>query len=70
MAAAQNIPGAKVVYEGLKTRFPGGKRKTGETKTEIIKKEVTVSQRLFGVKNFVLELTARKTVFLTRNSEL
>jgi hypothetical protein len=36
MAAAQDIPGAKAVYEGLKTRFPGGKRKTGETETEIV----------------------------------
>jgi hypothetical protein len=47
MAAAQDIPGAKAVYEELKTRFPGGKRKTGEaeteTVTETIKKEVTVS---------------------------
>jgi hypothetical protein len=34
MAAAQDIPGAKAVYEELKTRFPGGKRKTGETGTE------------------------------------
>jgi hypothetical protein len=30
-AAAQDVPGAKTVYEELKTRFPGGKRKTGET---------------------------------------
>jgi hypothetical protein len=47
MAAAQNIPGAKAVYEELKTRFPGSKRKTGETETETvtetIKKEATVS---------------------------
>jgi hypothetical protein len=34
MAAAQDIPGAKAVYEELKTRFPGGKRKTSETETE------------------------------------
>jgi hypothetical protein len=34
MAAAQDVPGAKAVYEELKTRFPGGKRKTGETETE------------------------------------
>jgi hypothetical protein len=34
MAAAQDIPGAKAVYEELRTRFPGGKRKTGETGTE------------------------------------
>jgi hypothetical protein len=33
MAAAQDIPGAKAVYEELKTRFPGGKRKTGETES-------------------------------------
>jgi hypothetical protein len=37
MAAAQDIPGAKAVYEELKTRFPqrGGRREaggTGETK--------------------------------------
>jgi hypothetical protein len=47
MAAAQDIPGAKAVYEELKTRFPGGKRKNGETETEavseIIKKEATHS---------------------------
>jgi hypothetical protein len=47
MAAAQDIPGAKAVYEELKTRFPGGKRKAGETEpetlTETIKKDVTVS---------------------------
>ncbi|MDR0641077.1 MAG: hypothetical protein LBG07_01290 [Treponema sp.] len=47
MAAAQDISGAKAVYEELKTRFPGGKRKTGETETEnvteTIKKEVKVS---------------------------
>jgi hypothetical protein len=34
MAAAQDIPGAKAVYEELRTRFPGGKRKTSETGTE------------------------------------
>ncbi|MDR0645009.1 MAG: hypothetical protein LBG05_08960 [Treponema sp.] len=34
MAAAQDVPGAKAVYEELKTRFPGGKRKSGETGTE------------------------------------
>jgi hypothetical protein len=33
MAAAQDIPGAKAVYEELKTRFPGVKRKTGETES-------------------------------------
>ena len=43
MAAAQDVPGAKAVYEELKTRFPGGKRKAGETVTETIKKEVTHS---------------------------
>jgi hypothetical protein len=47
MAAAQDIPGAKAVYDALKTRFPGGKRKPGETETETvtenIKKEVSVS---------------------------
>jgi hypothetical protein len=36
MAAAQDIPGAKAVYEELKTRFPGGKRKPGETETETV----------------------------------
>jgi hypothetical protein len=34
MAAAQDIPGAKAVYEELKTRFPGGKRKSGEAESE------------------------------------
>jgi hypothetical protein len=34
IAAAQDIPGAKAVYGELKTRFPGSKRKTGETETE------------------------------------
>ncbi len=28
---ARNIPDAKAMYEGLKIRFPGGKRKTGES---------------------------------------
>jgi hypothetical protein len=36
MAAAQDVPGAKAVYEELRTRFPGGKRKTGETETETV----------------------------------
>jgi hypothetical protein len=47
MAARQDIAGAKAVYEELKKRFPGGKRKPGETEletvTETIKKEVSVS---------------------------
>jgi hypothetical protein len=30
-AARQDIPGAKAVYEELKKRFPGGRRKTNET---------------------------------------
>jgi hypothetical protein len=30
MTAAKDVPGAKAVYEELKTRFPGVKRKTGE----------------------------------------
>jgi hypothetical protein len=34
MAAAQDIPGAKAVYEELKTRFPSGKRKHGDAETE------------------------------------
>jgi hypothetical protein len=42
-----HVPGAKAVYEELKTRFPSGKRKSGatetETVTETIKKEVTHS---------------------------
>jgi hypothetical protein len=36
MAAAQDVPGAKAVYEELKTRFPGGKRKSGATETETV----------------------------------
>ncbi|MDR2510313.1 MAG: hypothetical protein LBC77_06685 [Spirochaetaceae bacterium] len=44
MAAAEDIPGAKAVYEELKTRFPGARRKSGESEsetiTETIKKEV------------------------------
>jgi hypothetical protein len=47
MAAAHDVPGAKAVYEELKTRFPGGKRTPGatetETVTETIKKQVSVS---------------------------
>ena len=46
-AAAQDVPGAKAIYEELKTRFPGGKRKSGgtetETVTETIKKQVSIS---------------------------
>ncbi|MDR2481578.1 MAG: hypothetical protein LBD07_04715 [Spirochaetaceae bacterium] len=34
MAAAQDVPGAKAVYEELRTRFPGSKRKTSKTETE------------------------------------
>jgi hypothetical protein len=30
VAAAQDIPGAKAIYEELKRRFPGGKRKSGD----------------------------------------
>jgi hypothetical protein len=29
-AAAQNVPGAKAIYEELKEHFPGGKRRTTE----------------------------------------
>jgi hypothetical protein len=47
MAAVQDIPGAKAVYEELKTRFPGGKRTPGEIETETVtetfKKQVSVS---------------------------
>jgi hypothetical protein len=46
-AATQDVPGGKVVYDELKTRFPGGKRKSGETETETVtktvKREVKVS---------------------------
>jgi hypothetical protein len=35
MAARQDVPGAKAVYEELKKRFPGGKRKkSDETDSE------------------------------------
>jgi hypothetical protein len=35
MAARQDVPGAKAVYEELKKRFPGGKRKkSGESEYE------------------------------------
>ena len=30
-AAKQDIPGAKAIYEDLKSRFPGGKKRSGET---------------------------------------
>ena len=47
LAAAQDVHGAKAVYEELETRFPGGRRKAGETETETvtetIKKEVKIS---------------------------
>jgi hypothetical protein len=36
MAAAQDVPGAKAVYDELKTRFPSGKRKSGGTETETV----------------------------------
>jgi hypothetical protein len=51
MAVAQDIPGAKAVYEELKNRFPGGKRKVGETETvtETIKKEVSDTHRVSAV---------------------
>ncbi|MDR1867353.1 MAG: hypothetical protein LBQ77_03675 [Treponema sp.] len=40
MAAAQDIPGAKAVYDELKTRFPGGKRKSSESETETVTKTI------------------------------
>jgi hypothetical protein len=47
MAARQDISGDKAVYEELKKRFPGGKRKPAEAESETltatIKKEVSVS---------------------------
>jgi hypothetical protein len=47
VAAAQDVPGAKAVYEELKTRFPGRRWKGGKTETEsvteTIKKTVSVS---------------------------
>jgi hypothetical protein len=33
-AAKDDIPGAKAIFEDLKTRFPGGKRRGGTTETE------------------------------------
>jgi hypothetical protein len=48
MAAAQDIPGAKAVYEELKTRFPQRRGRSGtsesETVTETVKKTVTGSR--------------------------
>ncbi|GHT72887.1 hypothetical protein FACS189456_2570 [Bacteroidia bacterium] len=47
MAAAQDIPGAKAVYEELRKRFPHGKRGSSESETETItetiKNDVRVS---------------------------
>jgi hypothetical protein len=58
--AAQDIPGAKAVYEELKTRFPGGKRKTGETEmetvTETIRKEVKIDYRFFELQTPIFGL--------------
>ncbi|MDR1115552.1 MAG: hypothetical protein LBL33_05295 [Tannerella sp.] len=34
MAARQDVPGAKAVYEELRKRFPGTRRKPGETDAE------------------------------------
>jgi hypothetical protein len=31
MLAEQDIQGAKAIYDALKSRFPGGKRKSGKT---------------------------------------
>jgi hypothetical protein len=60
MAAAQDIPGAKAVYEELKTLFPGGKRKTGETKTEtvteILGKKSKLTSGFFDLKTTIFEL--------------
>jgi hypothetical protein len=46
-AADQDIPGAKAVYEELRTRFPSRRRGKSETETETvtetIKKKVEVS---------------------------
>jgi hypothetical protein len=33
LAASQDVPGAKAVYEELRTRFPGGKRKSDSAET-------------------------------------
>jgi hypothetical protein len=40
-AAAQDVPGAKAVYDELKTRFPQRGRRTGETESATIKTEVS-----------------------------
>ncbi|GHU22133.1 hypothetical protein FACS1894164_03880 [Spirochaetia bacterium] len=34
-AAKQDVPGAKAIYENLKSRFPGGRRKRGSDETDI-----------------------------------
>jgi hypothetical protein len=34
MAVDQDVPGAKAVYEELKTRFHGSRRKAGEMETK------------------------------------
>jgi hypothetical protein len=39
--AKDDIPGAKVIFEDLKTRFPSGKR-SGTTETITVKKQVKV----------------------------
>jgi hypothetical protein len=57
MAAAQDVPGAKAVYEELKPRFPGGKRKSGETVTETIKKRLrTPKGQNLGLKDSISAL--------------
>ena len=33
-AAKQDVPGAKAIYEDLKARFPGGRRRRGSDETE------------------------------------
>jgi hypothetical protein len=40
-AAKDDIPGAKVIFEDLKTRFPGSKR-SGTTETITVKKQVKI----------------------------
>jgi hypothetical protein len=48
IAASQDIPGAKAIYDDLRKRFPQGKRKNGEsvteTFTETIKKTESMSE--------------------------